>query len=105
MKDIIRKIKYSRLKPEESWFIDILWNLKEYTSDKYPDSIFYKKDDILLFEYNLKFGYFCYDFSKIWLVFYKKFGLNSQEMNTLIKGLVEEHLNLKGVTPMAPGMA
>ena len=54
MKDIIRKIKYARLKPEERWFIDILWNLKEYTSDKYPISIFYKKYDNLLFRYNPK---------------------------------------------------
>jgi hypothetical protein len=97
--DIIKKIKYGRLKPEEKWFIDILWNLKEYTSDKYTDRIYYKKDKELLFEYNQKNGYFHCSYEKIWSVFESKFNLNYNEISSLIKGMVEEHLKLRSVTP------
>ena len=95
MKEIIQKIKINRLKPEERWFIDILNNLTEYTSDKYSDFIFYKKDNELLFEYNSEDKYFYCNYIKIWLVFDSKYNLNNQEIRILIKGQVEEHLKLK----------
>ena len=52
MLNIIKDIKYSRLKPEEIFILDILVNLKKYLNKKYPTFIFYKKDDILLFKYD-----------------------------------------------------
>ena len=49
-KEFIKNLKKGRIKPEERWFIDILYDLKGYISDKYPDSIFYKKNNEILFK-------------------------------------------------------
>ena len=50
-------------------------------------------------EYDKKNGYFWVDYDKIWSVLESKYGLNDQEISELIKGMVEEHLKLEGVTP------
>ena len=50
MKDLIRKIKYSRLKPEERFLIDLISNLKK---SKYKNMIYYRNNEkILLFIYH-----------------------------------------------------
>ena len=96
---IIKEIKYSRLKPEERFLINMLLNLKEYVSDRYPDFIFYKKDNEILFHYNLKSHVFFCDYNKIWSIFETKYHLNDNKIKELIKGIVEEYLKFKNVTP------
>ena len=85
--------------PAEQWFLDQITDLEEVRSNKYPESIFYKKNGEVLFEYNQKTNYFWVHYSKIWLFFESNYGLNYQEIRDLIRGVVEEHLNLGGVTP------
>ena len=98
LQDKIHKIKESRLTPTEKFLYDIFWNIKTYVSDEYPNSIFYKKDNDVLFEYDKKTEYFWCHYYKIWLVLKTEYGLNKQEIKDLIKGVVWEVLKLKDVT-------
>ena len=100
VKDKIHKIKESRLSPAEKFLYSIFWNLKEYYSNKHPDSVFYKKDDEILFEYEKKNGIFLCHYYKIWLVLESDYGLKNQEIRELIKNKVWETLNLKEATPL-----
>ena len=84
----------------EQWFLEQLTDLEEVRLSKYPDSIFYKKNGEVLFEYDKETKYFWVSEEKIWSFFESNFGLNYQEIKELIKGMVEEHLNLGEVTPM-----
>ena len=99
LKDKIHKIKKSRLSPAEKFLYSIFWNLKEYYSNKHPDSVFYKKDDEILFEYDKKNNFFWYHYDKIWLVLDSNYDLNYQETKELIKDVVWKVLKLKEVTP------
>ena len=85
--------------PTEKFLFDIFSNIKPYYSDKYLDSIFYKKDNEVLFEYDKKSGYFWCHYDKIWKVLDSKYGLNYREIRDLIKGVIWESLKLNEVTP------
>src|SRR6478735_6283393 len=92
--NIIRKIKLESLryyvckdnKEKELFeFIkDNLLNLKQVSLKDFPDYIFYFKDDNCIF---------------IWKVFETKFGYNYQEIQKLIKGIVEQAYKLSEVIP------
>ena len=97
--DKIKKIKYSRLKPEERFLEDIFCNLKEKVSDNNQNSIFYVLNDEVLFEYGVRNKYFWCHYSKIWKVLRTKYRFSYQEDCELIKGMVWKHLKLKGITP------
>lgn len=90
----IKKLKFNRLKPEERFFIPFLYGLVEYTSDKYPDSILFKKDNKYLFVYNLKDFSFIIYYNKIWMVLESKFNLNHNEIKKLTSRLVYKYLKL-----------
>jgi hypothetical protein len=99
---IIEKYKLGLHQDEEKdyeiWFKEQLTDLDINRSTKDYDILIYKKDGITLYNYNEKNRYFWFDYDKIWIVFKSKFHLNSQEINLLTKGMVEEHLNLKNIT-------
>ena len=66
---------------------------------KYPDSVFYFKNDEFFFEHDLKSGYFYCSYSKVWSFFETKFGLNYDQISDLIKSTVEGHFKLGSITP------
>ena len=84
-------------------FFEPLLNDLEVVIDKDQDpySVFYKKNGNVIFEHyqNEELNYFYVDYGTIWSVFEDKFGLKYQEISDFIKGMVEKHLNLRGVTP------
>lgn len=92
IKDKIKLIKYHRLKPVERYCYDIFTNLEEYVHKDYPTFTFYKKDDILLFDYNSKNGYFWCDYNKFWNILLSVYKLNEIEIKVLVKSMVEEHI-------------
>ena len=97
--DKIHKIKEYRLNPADRFLYSIFFNLKEYYSAKYPNSVFYKKDNEILFEYDKKNGKFWCHYYKIWSVLESNYGLNKQEIKELIKDMAWKTLKLKEVTP------
>ena len=99
LKDKIYKIKESRLSPAEKFIYSIFFNLKEYYSDNYPNSVFYEKNNEVLFRYDKKTGNFWCHYYKIWKVLKIKYGLKYQEIRDIIKDVVWVILKLKEVTP------
>lgn len=79
-KEKIKQIKYLRLKPEERFVLDHLTDLEEYTHINHPNSIFYKKNDILLFEWNKETGYFWCDYNNFWSILEKTYKIDSLEI-------------------------
>ena len=79
-KEKIKLIKYLRLKPSDRFILDHLTDLEEYTHNKYPNSTFYKKNDILFFEWNKSNGYFWCDYVNFWSVLESKYNLDYQKI-------------------------
>jgi hypothetical protein len=85
----------------EQWFKSLLNGLKIEINDNEPDSVFYKKNDKVLFELhqNSEKKYFYCDYDLVWSVFNNKYNLNNVETQAFIKSMVEQHLKLSEVTP------
>ena len=88
----------------EGWFKDILNNLTEYRSPNRPLNIFYKLDNEIVMEMEFadqdqNSGYLWVSYTKIWSVFETRFNMEYQQIQGLIKAMVEETYNLRGVTP------
>ena len=67
---------------------------------EYPNWIYYfNKENKIIFEYNKNNGYFWCNYKLYWSIFYIKFGFNWQQVRDLTKDMVENHFNLKGITP------
>ena len=66
-------------------------------SEKYPDSIFFRKDGIIVMVQNLnKFFWFHYD--EIWSFFKKFFNMNYTEIQALLRFWLENTFKLDGHT-------
>ena len=84
-------------------FIDYkLDGLIQFESNNYPNNIFYKKDDIILFRQDLKNERLLCSYKHYWSFFKEEIGLNNDEITGLIKALVGTHLNCKQFTPGGP---
>jgi len=58
---------------------------------KYPDVVFFFKDDEATFEYDAKNRYLWCRHSTVWSVFEKEYGMKYNDIQYLIKNQVEEH--------------
>lgn len=92
MIDKIRLIKYLRLKPEQKYLLDILNNLKLSRDNKYPHSIFFNNNDIMLFQWDYKTGYFWCNYNDIWHKLEVKYDLGYFEVKYLIKNIINDFL-------------
>lgn len=101
IKDKIKQIKYLRLKPEERFLLDMMNGIKPFISKNYPKSIFWKKDDDILFEQDYKNGWLRCNYNKIWSVFSKKYEYSYPEIQSFIKSVVDKDTNLGGLTPVS----
>ena len=85
----------------EDWFVPLLNQLTEKTSDNYPGSIFWVNENNKVYmEHDQKNKWLWVDYDEIWSYFYKNYSHNYKEISKLIQGLVGEHLNLWGITPL-----
>jgi len=99
--------KIQELKKEEEmkqWFKSLLNGLEIEINDKYPNEVFYKKNNKVFFRLsqdliNKEKTYFFCDFYLVWSVFHNKYNLNYYETQAFIKRMVEQHLKLGVVTP------
>ena len=71
---------------------------------KYPTSRFaiLNEEGKWLFDidYDSKNQHFWYSFYRVWIVFLAKYSINYYDFQEVMKSILEEHLNLKGVTPL-----
>ena len=112
VKQIIRDIKLSEVlgtelnpmsKKVKEFIDDKLDGLVQFEVDNYPDSIFYKKDEIILFEVDLKNEWLRCSYEHYWSFFEKEIGLSYSEIQELTRSMVGEHLNCKEFSPVREG--
>ena len=106
-KQILRDIKLSKTlnkelnplsKKVKEFIDDKLEGLVQFESDNFPNSIFYKKDEVILFELDLKNEWLRCSYEHYWSFFEKEIVLNYFETQELTKAMVGEHLNCKQFT-------
>lgn len=79
----------------EKFLLDKLDGIVEYVLVDYPNRIFYKKNDIVLFEYHQTIKYLYYSYDYIRVVFLNKFSYNYHDTCSLVEAVVGQHLKLK----------
>jgi len=66
--------------------------------EKYPDSVFFFKNEGYYFEIEKKYLWCVYEC--VWKIFEIEFSMNYGQIQALIKDVVEEHFKCKGLTPV-----
>jgi len=87
--------------------VALLWMNKNFspdqldvvTSERYPNSIFYRKNGKVVMEQDKKNKRFYFDYDEIYSFFKSFFGMQSQEIRDILSYWLEETLNLRGYTP------
>jgi len=101
---IVRHIKINKAlgvkltgdnKKIDNFFKELFNGLEEYESDKYPDYIFFIKNDIIYIRQSSKNKKLWCSHKYIWSFFETEFGYNYNEISNLIQGMVELHLKRK----------
>ena len=64
------------------------------------DMVVFYKNDQLMFAQDFRNGYFMVSYDRVWSIFQTKYGLNDARISDLIKGILEEHLGCKQLTPL-----
>lgn len=100
MIDKIRHIKYSRLKLEERYVLDVINNLTSYINNDYPFSIFFKNNNITLFQWDYKTGYFWCNYTDFWSILQSKFNMDYFDVKNLIKYMISEFLLKSEIRPV-----
>ena len=77
--------------------------LEVFTSEDFPNSIFYKKDGIVVMEQDLVHKDFWFDYDKICSFFNKFFNIDNKEINTILRLWLNETLKLYGYEPFCMG--
>ena len=85
----------------------LLWMNKNFspdqleivTSEKYPDSIFYKKNGIVVMEQDKKNKDFWFDYDEIYSFFKSFFSMEYKEWQRIMKIWLEETFKLEGYIP------
>ena len=99
MLEKIRQIKYSRLKDEERFFLETIDGVKPFISEIYPQSIIWKKNDVILIEQDYENGLLHISYDQIWSVYENRYGYHYTDIESRIKDVVDRHTNLKSLTP------
>ena len=92
----IDKPKEFILNTPEKWFRNLLSQMDQVTIDSH---IYFKLNNEIYMKYYKEDHILWYSCDNIYLVLKEKFGLNFEQMNELIKGIVETNTNLGPVTP------
>jgi restriction endonuclease S subunit len=96
----IEELKKEYKNEPEQWFKSLLNELEIEINDDNPNSVYYKKDGIVIFElYQGSENFFYCDYNLVWSIFYNKYNFNYDETQSFIKTMVEQHLKLLAVTP------
>lgn len=98
IRDKVRQIKISRFKTEERHLLHIINGIESFTNIDYPNSVFWKKDGIILFEL-LETGCLWCNQKIIWSVFIDKYQYDFIHTHLLIKRILSEYLNLNNIKP------
>ena len=98
MKIIITENKLERV--AINWLNKNYGDLELFETEIYPDFLFYRKGDKVIFDYNKKNGEVYISYDEIWSFFESYFGMNFQQIQYLTKVWVEEQYKLGVTTTM-----
>jgi len=76
--------------------------LEIVTSEKYPDSIFFMKNGVVVMEQDKRNQDFYFDYYEIWSFFELLFGMGFKQIQDVMRYWLEETLKLEGYTPVYP---
>ena len=77
--------------------------LEIVTSEKYPSSIFFRKNGKVVMEQDKNFKDFYFDYDEIWLFFESFFGIEYEQIREVLRYWLEETFKLEGYTPVRYG--
>jgi hypothetical protein len=84
--------------PVEQLFYELTKDLVIITDEiKYPNIVFYFKDNNCIFEYHKENGDFYLSYNNFNRFFYEKFNIDWLVLSKIIKDLVERHFDLKDI--------
>ena len=79
-------------------FIDENYNVSNYPTSRFE--IFNENGEWLFdIDYDSKNQHFWYSYYRILVIFREKYSINRDDFQEVMKSILEEHLNLKAVTP------
>ena len=103
IKDTKELVKQEILEMLEKYKSNVRFLDENYKVSKYPTSrfeIFNENGDWLFdINYNSKNQRFWYSYHRVWMVFNGRYTINYDGFQEVMKSILEERLNLKGVTP------
>jgi hypothetical protein len=73
--------------------------LEIVTSEKFPNSVFFRKNGQVVMQQDKKSKYFWFDNDEIWSFFKSFFGMQHQEIREVLRYWLEDTLKLEGYTP------
>ena len=74
-------------------------DLEKYTTDRFPNKIFFFKDKKIYMEYVKNTKCLWIDYYTIWSDLKDKFGLKNEEIQPIISKWVEETYNIRNIKP------
>ncbi len=83
-------------------FLGIIKDLVVKKSDDYPDSLFFCKNDTIYVELSTKNGNLYCNYPLMWRVFQREYLMQFIDIQSFIKTMVEQHMELKDITPIIP---
>ena len=103
IKDTKELVKQEILEMLEKYKSNVRFLDENCNVSKYPTSRFeiLNENGEWLFDidYDSKNPHFLYSYYRVWMVFNGKHSINKDDFQEVMKSILEEHLNLKGVTP------
>ena len=96
-------VKQEILEMLEKYKSNVRFLDENYKVSKYPTSRFEILDEngewLFDIDYDSKNQRFWYSYHRVWMVFNGRYTINYDGFQEVMKNILEEHLNLKGVTP------
>ena len=106
VKDTKELVKQEILEMLEKYKSNVRFLDEGENVSKYPTSRFeiFNENGVWLFDidYNEKNQHFWYSYYRILVIFRDKYSINYDVFQEVMKSILEEHLNLKGVTSVSP---
>ena len=103
IKDTKELVKQEILEMLEKYKSNIRFLNEDVQVSKYPTSRFQILDGncdwLFDIDYDSKNQHFWYSYDIVWCVFRNKYSINYDGLQEVMKGILEEYLKLKGVTP------
>jgi hypothetical protein len=73
--------------------------LEIFESEKYPNSVFFRKNGQVVMQQDKKSKFFWFDYDKIWSFFKSFFGMQYPQIQDVLNYWLEDTFKLEGYTP------